>query len=127
MRPRYLLQLLLIAALCGSLCAGCWNRREPELLGVVLAVAFDYNQEKNLYEVIAQLANPIVLEKEPNSSPGGGGGKAFWTASAQGKTPFEAIRNLTEISSRELFWAHCRVTLFLKSWLAGAQRGPGSL
>ena len=112
MRPRYLLQLLLIAALCGSLCAGCWNRREPELLGVVLAVAFDYNQEKNLYEVIAQLANPIVLEKEPNSSPGGGGGKAFWTASAQGKTPFEAIRNLTEISSRELFWAHCRVTLF---------------
>lgn len=126
MRHRRLLLLLIIAALCGTLCAGCWNRREPELLGVVLAVAFDYNQEEKLYHVFAQLANPITLGGGNSGSSGsngggaGGGKKAFWTATAKGHTPFEAIRNLIEISSRELFWAHCRVVLFSE---ALARRG----
>ena len=106
--------LLVIAVLAGSLSAGCWNRREPELLGVVLAVAFDYDPESGLYQVFAQLANPIAMGGGTSGSSGGGSGgkKAFWTAGAEGHTPFEAIRNLVEISSRDLFWAHCRVVLF---------------
>ncbi len=114
MRLERLALLLIIAVLAGSLCAGCWNRREPELLGVVLAVAFDYDPESGLYQVFAQLANPIAMGGGTSGSSGGGSGgkKAFWTAGAEGHTPFEAIRNLVEISSRDLFWAHCRVVLF---------------
>lgn len=114
MRLERLALLLIIAVLAGSLSAGCWNRREPELLGVVLAVAFDYDPESGLYQVFAQLANPIAMGGGTSGSSGGGSGgkKAFWTAGAEGHTPFEAIRNLVEISSRDLFWAHCRVVLF---------------
>ncbi len=114
---RLMLMLLLVAILAGGLCAGCWNRREPELLGVVLAAAFDYDPESGLYQVFAQLANPIVMGGGNGGSSGDGGGdgggkKPFWTAVAEGHTPFEAIRNLVETSSRDLCWAHCRVVLF---------------
>ncbi|HOL15325.1 MAG TPA: hypothetical protein PLZ49_03915, partial [Bacillota bacterium] len=112
---RLALTLLLIALMTGSCCTGCWNRREPELLGIVLAVGFDYDQERGLYQVFAQLANPIALGGAGGDGGGGGGAggkKPFWTVDAKGRTPFEAIRNLIEVSSRELFWAHCRVVLF---------------
>ncbi len=106
--------LLLVAALAGSLCTGCWNRREPELLGIVLAAGFDYNPEDGLYRVIAEIANPASMGQSNNGGDGGGGSgeKSFWTAEAAGHTPFEAVRNLDSISSRQLFWAHCRVVLF---------------
>lgn len=118
MRPRRLIPLLLIAALLGTLGGGCWDRREPELLGIVLAVGFDYDTEKDLYRAIVELANPAGMEQGSGGESGGGGGgggggkKAFWTAEAEGHTPFEAVRNLDDISSRQLFWAHCRVVLF---------------
>ena len=117
MRPRRLALLLLIAALAGGLCAGCWNRREPELLGIVLAVGFDYDPEKDLYRAIAEIANPAGMGQGGGGESGGGGGgsngkKAFWTAEAAGHTPFEAVRNLDDVSSRQLFWAHCRIVLF---------------
>lgn len=117
MRHRRMLLLLIIAVLVTGLCGGCWNRREPELLGVVIAAGFDYDEEKELYRVIAQLANPIAMGQGGGEESGGGGGgsggkQAFWTTEAEGHTPFEAIRNLAETSSREFFWAHCRVILF---------------
>ena len=117
MPPRRLALLLLVAALAAGLCTGCWNRREPELLGIVLAVGFDYDPEKKLYRAIAEIANPAGMGQSGGGEGGGGGGgssgkKAFWTAEAKGHTPFEAVRNLDEFSSRQLFWSHCRVVLF---------------
>lgn len=114
MRFKRLALLLLIAALTGGLCAGCWNRREPELLGIVLATGFDYNPEDGLYRVIAEIANPAGAGQSSGGESGGGssGEKAFWTTEAAGHTPFEAVRNLDNITSRQLFWAHCRVVLF---------------
>ncbi len=115
MSPRKLILLLIIAALTLSLCSGCWNRREPELLGIALAVGFDYDSEKELYRVIAQLANPVAMGEKGGGGAGGGGGgggSSFWTLEAEGHTPYEALRNLVETSSREIFWAHCRVALF---------------
>ncbi|MEW5785785.1 MAG: Ger(x)C family spore germination protein, partial [Bacillota bacterium] len=108
-----LVSLLVFLLLAG---AGCWNRRDPELLGIVLAAAFDYDTEKEMYLVIAQLASPQALQTE-----GGGSGKpSFWVLSAHGHTPFEAMRNLGVGSSRELFWAHNRVILFSEN---AARRG----
>ncbi len=114
MRIRKLALLLLVTALAGGLCTGCWNRREPELLGIVLAVGFDYNPEEGLYRVIAEIANPAGIGQSSGGESGVGssGEKAFWTAEAAGHTPFEAVRNIDSISSRQLFWAHCRVVLF---------------
>ncbi len=112
MTVRQLLPLLFIAALVGTLCSGCWNRREPELLGVVLAVGFDYDEENDLYQIFAQLADPIAMGGGSSSEDGGGKGeKAFWTMEAKGCTPFAAVRHLIGTSSRALFWPHCRVLL----------------
>ncbi|NLA11820.1 MAG: Ger(x)C family spore germination protein [Firmicutes bacterium] len=115
MNCKRLLALLIIAALAGTLSTGCWNRREPELLGVVLAVGFDYDEESGSYQIFAQLANPVAMGGsggESSSGSGGGGGeKAFWTIEAKGPTPFAAVRNLIGTSSRALFWPHCRVLL----------------
>ena len=115
------LMLLLVALLAGVFCSGCWSRREPELLGLVLAVGFDYDEEEDLYQVFAQVANPIASGTSGGSSSdgsgggGGGGKKPYATMEAKGHTPFEAIRNLIQVSTRELFWAHCRVLLFSES------------
>jgi len=115
------LMLLLVALLAGVFCSGCWSRREPELLSLVLAVGFDYDEEEDLYQVFAQVANPIASGTSGGSSSdgsgggGGGGKKPYATMEAKGHTPFEAIRNLIQVSTRELFWAHCRVLLFSES------------
>ena len=125
MSPKRLALLLLFAMIVGSLSCGCWNRREPELLGVVLAVGFDYNPESDLYIAIAQVANPLAMG-EGNGESGGGGSqkKSFWTTAAEGRTPYEATRNLVESSSRELLWSHCRVLLFSEKL---ARRGIGDV
>lgn len=114
MNCKQLLCLLIIAALAGTLCTGCWNRREPELLGVVLTMGFDYDEESGSYQVFAQLADPLSLGGGDGANTGSSGSsseKAFWTMEAKGPTPFAAVRNLIGTSSRALFWPHCRVLL----------------
>lgn len=101
--------LLCLTSLCLTL-AGCWNLREPEDMAHVLAVAFDLDEKRDLFKVYAQVANPPALAGEGVSESGGArsasGGKPFWTVSARGHTPLEAMRNLVPLSTKELFWSH---------------------
>lgn len=110
--------IMIIVIFLSVFLSGCWNRREPEFMAIVLTVAFDYDDERDLYYVIAQIANPLAMD------PAGGGAsgeqRAFWTVSAYGHTPYQATRNLTEGSSRELFWGHTRIILFSENM---ARRG----
>ena len=125
MRPRILLAVLLIISLLAA--PGCWNRRAPELLGLVLATAFDYDDARGLSPVIVQGANPIVMgggQDANNGGGGGGGGPSFWTVSAFGQTPYEALQSLAMGTSREFFWAHNRVLLFSEKL---ARRGIGEI
>lgn len=109
MRSRAMLYLLILLVILTS---GCWNRRDPEFLGKVLATAFDYNPETRQYHVIAQVANPLAFNQEGSGTGTPGEPRSFWVISSDGLTPFLAMRNLLEASSRELFWAHNRVVLF---------------
>lgn len=115
MYQRILLPMLLIAALFFA--PGCWNQRDPELLAIVLGVAFDYDEDEETYRVIAQIGNPQDM---PEEEEGAGSGRPFWVISASGRTPFLAMQNLGLISSREIFWAHNRVVLLSE---AAARRG----
>ncbi|MFO8059419.1 MAG: hypothetical protein R6U70_02005, partial [Bacillota bacterium] len=104
---RILLAALIISgAFLGS---SCWDRRDPEHLAYVIGTGFDV-EEDGRFHVIAQLANPLVLGGELGAT--GGEDKAFWVVSASGYTPLDAMRNLAEGTSRELFWAHNRVVMF---------------
>lgn len=105
-RKSILVFIVILALISG----GCWNRREPEFLAIVIAMAFDYDEERELYQVIAQVANPLMMD--PEGVRIAGEDRAFWVVSAYGHTPFDATRNLSQGSSRQYFWAHNRIVLF---------------
>lgn len=100
------------------LLSGCWNRREIETLGFALAAGIDWDDAAGEFEFTAQLAKPEALAKE---APGGGGKEsAFLVFSARGRTVFAAIRNLTRVSPRRIWWGHNQVLVLGE---AAARRG----
>lgn len=109
---------------------GCWDRREPEEVIAALAIGFDLD-ERGLYEVTIQYSNPSVAAGasaggQGGNGGGGAGGKArtFWTHSAKGRTPFEAIRNLAPEVTRLTTLAHLEILLISEKL---ARHGIGSI
>lgn len=105
----------IVAVICLSLVAGgCWDRRDPELLSLIVASGFDYDPITEEYIIIVQLANPLGMGEAPGGTGSSGGGTRlpYWVLTASGRTPFAALRRLEELSTRELFWAHSRVVVF---------------
>lgn len=89
---------------------GCWNSREINELAFVLSIALDKADDG--FKVTAQIAKPETYSK----TPAGVGGttekeKPFWVISGNGKTIFEAVRNMASISSRRIFWSHIKVII----------------
>lgn len=97
--------LILIPSL---LLTGCWNAREINELGFVLSIGLDKTEDG--FKVTAQMASPETFSKTQSGS-GGSQKKSFWIVSSNGKTIFEAIRNMASISSRRIFWAHIKVII----------------
>ena len=103
--------IIIIITLVLSL-SGCWNRRDPENLALVLATAFDRDRETGMYHVTTQIANPLAMGWQDAGQGGGGDKKPFWTLTASGQLSYQAMRNLTKGISREFSWAHNRVFVF---------------
>ncbi|HHU75941.1 MAG TPA: Ger(x)C family spore germination protein [Firmicutes bacterium] len=94
--------------------AGCWDRREPNILGIVTVAAFDIDEESGLFKVYAQMDNPLggAEQQSGNSSGGGGGRSPSWFIESHGHTIYEAIINMEHVSTRRLFWSHVKAVLF---------------
>ena len=92
---------------------GCWDRREIETLGFVMAVGIDQAREEGKVQLTVHIAKPFAMGG--GQAGGGGGGamqeKPFWVVSSTGYTVFEAVRNFLSQSPRRLFWAHNRFIL----------------
>jgi len=86
--------------------AGCWNAREIDELAFVLGIGLDRGQDGGV-KVTVLIANPSAASKSPTG--GSAQEKSFYIATAEGKTFFEAIRNMATFSSRRIFWAHNKV------------------
>ncbi|GEC91515.1 hypothetical protein BBR01nite_38460 [Brevibacillus brevis] len=105
--------LVMILILCLSfLATGCWNRREIEDLGFVLAAGID--SSKQGYLLTVQAANVPALSKEGKNVP------TFFTYTSTGETLFDAIRKTTHTSPKRLFWSHTKVLIINEE---AAQRG----
>src|SRR5690554_1597281 len=66
-----------------------------------------------MYEATVVLANPIFQAGGQGGDGGGGGSKLpFWVHSARGHTPFEAVLNLSQATSRMIILSHTQVLLF---------------
>jgi spore germination protein KC len=107
---------LLLPAVSAFSLTGCWDRFEPNVLGVVSIAAFDMEPESGLLRVYAQLANPLGGGGQQDGGGGGGGGaqgsSPIWVVESMGHTVREAIKNMELISTRKLLWTHVEVVLF---------------
>jgi len=90
--------------------AGCWNRREIESIGFVLAAGIDEAPQQGKIQVTVQIAKPFAIGGG-EAVRGAADEKPFWTVSSTGYTVFEAVRNLLSQSPRRPFWAHNRFIL----------------
>ncbi|WP_066059069.1 Ger(x)C family spore germination protein [Robertmurraya korlensis] len=97
--------LLLIMIL---LVTGCAGKRELNELALVMAVGIDKGEGENAFKVTAQIARPADARGQ-TGAPSGQTGEPIYTIVGQGESLFDAIRDLSSISSRNVFWAHNQV------------------
>ncbi|HHX87519.1 MAG TPA: Ger(x)C family spore germination protein [Firmicutes bacterium] len=88
--------------------AGCWNRKEPESLALVVGMGFNYDRQSKEYEAVVNIAKPAAIEGGGGDGRSSGGGQedGSFVTSAKGKNIFEALRKIEPVVSRELFWGH---------------------
>lgn len=104
---KYTIVFILIISM---LLTGCWDAREINELGLVMAVGIDKSEsEEGGYRVSVQIAKPS--EAGGGGPAGGGGGVPVYIGAADGKTIFDAIRNVAKFSSRRIMWAHNNVII----------------
>ncbi|HYK72560.1 MAG TPA: Ger(x)C family spore germination protein [Pseudoneobacillus sp.] len=96
---KYLLLTIIILLL-----TSCTGKREINDLALVMAVGLDKGKDGGV-EVTVQVVRPGDARGQ-TGAPSGNTGDPIWAVSAEGKTIFEAIRNLAEFSTRRVFWAH---------------------
>jgi spore germination protein KC len=112
----HFLKLTAVFCLLSLFTTGCWDNREPEWLASSLLLAFDLDEEKGekMYKALVVLANPLFQSGGESGSTGGGGGEKmpFWVHSARGRTPFEAILNLSQGTTRQIRFFHTQALLF---------------
>ncbi|MGI6165695.1 MAG: Ger(x)C family spore germination protein, partial [Limnochordia bacterium] len=99
-------RLVLVVLILMMFLTSCWNRREIETLGFVLAVGVDKAAEEGKIMLSVQIAKPFAL-----AGPSVVAERPFWLVSSTGYTVFEAIRNFLSQSPRRPFWAHNRFIL----------------
>ncbi|MFC4324074.1 Ger(x)C family spore germination protein [Litchfieldia salsa] len=87
------------------LLTSCTGKIEIDELALVMAVGLDKGEKEGSIRVTTQVARPADARGQ-TGAPSGQTGDPIWSASAEGETIFEAIRNLASFSSRRVFWAH---------------------
>ena len=81
---------------------GCWDRTEIEELAFVIAMGLDEAKEiPDGVRVSVQVVDPAAMEKTEGK---GGGGEPVVVISAEGRTVFQAIRRLAELSPKRVFF-----------------------
>ncbi|RIX52971.1 Ger(x)C family spore germination protein [Paenibacillus nanensis] len=95
---------IFIVILVISLLSGCGKRQINEL-ALVSAVGIDQGSSPNSVRVTVQVVRPADARGQ-TGAPAGGTGEPIYSVQAEGKTIFEAIRNLARFSSRRVYWAH---------------------
>jgi len=104
MKTKKIILLILVLILSFSL-SGCFGSYEINDLAMVMSVGIDKGKKPGTVQVTAQIARPANARGQ-SGSPSAGTGEPIWTASAEGDSIFEAIRNLGRFTSRRIFWAH---------------------
>lgn len=98
--------LCLFAALAALMtCVSCIGQRQLNQLAIVTAVGIENGPKPGTIKLSAQIIRPADARGQ-TGAPSGGTGQPIYSALAEGKTIFEAIRNLGRFVSRRVYWAH---------------------
>ncbi|MFZ5649785.1 MAG: Ger(x)C family spore germination protein [Bacillota bacterium] len=101
---------------------GCWDQREVERLGIVLATAVETAPEGKI-RIIVQNVDPSAMKGGVGGGGGGGvsgeAGKPYRNRSAEGDTIFDAVRDLSRQTPRQLFFAHNQVIIISEKLAQG--------
>ncbi|MHA6480523.1 Ger(x)C family spore germination protein [Paenibacillus sp. strain BS8-2] len=94
---------LIICTLSLLVITGCWNRRELNEIAIVTGFGIDPADEG--YTVSVQVVDP----GEVAAGLGGRGNSPVTTYHATGETVMEAIRKMTVMTPRKLYFSHLRI------------------
>lgn len=98
---------LLALFFCMIIISGCWDRRELNEIAIVVGLGIDRIEDDVLLSL--QIVNPgnVATQSQGNidSAP-------VITYTQRGKTVFEAIRKVTRVSPRKLYFSHLRIVVF---------------
>jgi spore germination protein KC len=102
------LSIIVLGCYFISSLTGCWNRREIETLGFILAAGLDQAVLKDQVQLTVQIAKPaaIIETKNPANE------RSFWVVGSSGRTVLEATQKLVSQSPRTPFWNHNRFIIF---------------
>ena len=97
--------LLTFIILMNSIFAsGCWNYREVDELSIVAGMAVDKGIE-NQFQMTVEIVQ-ISSGKDTKMTSK--------TITVEGKTMFDAARNLISLSGKRLYWSHAKVLILSK-------------
>jgi len=96
---RITLLVLLIFILIST--TGCWNYREIDKLAIVAGVAVDKGINNQL-QVTVEIIQ-ISGSKDTNMTSK--------TITVEGKTMFDAARNIISLSGKKLYWSHAKIII----------------
>lgn len=100
--------LCLILALV-LLLTGCWNRRELNELAIAVGMGID--KQGDQFRVSLQVVDP----GKASAKKGAGGGAPATLYTEEADTIFEAIRKITTISPRRMYFSHLRICVIGES------------
>jgi len=103
---------IIMMILAAFLLTGCWDRLEPDVLGIATVIGFDLDSESGLYKMYVQFANPLGGGRQQQNGGGGQSKAPIWVTEAEGDTIYEAFKNLELISTRRLLLSDLKVILF---------------
>ncbi|SES68843.1 Ger(x)C family spore germination protein [Anaerobranca gottschalkii] len=99
-----LLKIILLISLC-IINTSCWSKKEIETLGFVMGLGIS-KTDTGLYTAVVQVANPAAVVAE-NPDPR----DVYTIMKAEGLSVFDALRNLSMIAGRRLYFPHLKVII----------------
>lgn len=97
---------LALILVCTLLLTGCWDRKELNELGIVVAMALDKDDNTGNYLITAQVVRP-----EGTKSESRGTSAPAEIVTASGATIFEALRNISTQFDRHAYFAHNKIVV----------------
>ncbi|KGX85240.1 Ger(x)C family spore germination protein [Pontibacillus marinus] len=101
---RVITKIIVLFLLLATL-SGCWSKKELDNLAIVTGIGIDKAEEG--YEVSVQIINPAEVAAKQLTTR-----TAVSSYTASGKSLFDAIRNLIEVTPRKVYLSHTRIVIF---------------